>query len=65
MSRRHARVELTASGYYVHDLGSMNGTLVNGRKIAAPHALEDGDVIEIGQSRLRFRLQPVAALGPV
>jgi hypothetical protein len=56
VSRRHARVEATKTGYSIHDLGSMNGTLVNGRRIAAPQPLADGDLIVLGQSRLRFRL---------
>jgi hypothetical protein len=55
VSRRHARIEAGAKGYYVYDLGSMNGTLVNGRRITAPHPLADGDVLVLGQSRLRFR----------
>ena len=56
VSRRHARVEATTTGYYIHDLGSMNGTLVNGRRIGAPQRLADGDLIVLGQSRLRFRM---------
>ncbi len=55
VSRRHARVEYIAPRYYVSDLGSTNGTFVNGRKVNGRHPLTDGDTIDVGQTRLRFR----------
>lgn len=54
VSRRHARIDRDTAGYSVHDLDSMNGTVVNGRRIARPHMLRDGDLIEVGHTRLRF-----------
>ena len=39
----------------IEDLGSKNGTLVNGARIAAPTALGDGDEIAIGGTQLVFR----------
>ena len=55
VSRRHARVEYVAPRYYVSDLGSTNGTYVNGRMVNGRHPLADGDIIDVGQTRLRFR----------
>ena len=52
-SRRHAEIRPHGDGYVVADLGSMNGTMVNGRPIGE-HLLEDGDVIGIGSTSLRF-----------
>lgn len=54
VSRRHAQIDRDTTGFSLHDLDSMNGTVVNGRRIARPHMLRDGDVIEVGHTRLRF-----------
>lgn len=54
VSRQHAQIEHDTAGFSVRDLGSMNGTAVNGQRIDGPYRLRDGDVIEIGHSRLRF-----------
>lgn len=54
VSRRHAQIEHDAAGFSLHDLDSMNGTTVNGRRITGRHLLKDGDVIEVGHTRLRF-----------
>lgn len=51
-SRRHARVELAPSGLLVTDLGSTNGTFVNGQKITTS-ALRPGDVLRVGNSEMR------------
>lgn len=53
VSRRHARLELTASGYAITDLGTGNGTYVNGRRVTEA-MLEPGDVIGIGHSLLQL-----------
>jgi pSer/pThr/pTyr-binding forkhead associated (FHA) protein len=55
VSRRHARVDVTEGGAVVNDLGSKNGTRVNGERIAAPTTLSDGDTIGIGGFELTFR----------
>ena len=47
VSRYHAEVRREGDRYLVHDLGSKNGTLVNGQRIAAPTALADGDEIQV------------------
>ncbi|HEV1286816.1 MAG TPA: FHA domain-containing protein [Bryobacteraceae bacterium] len=53
-SRHHARLEQTAAGFILHDLGSDNGTWVRGQKITR-HKLDDGDTILIGGNRLLFK----------
>ncbi len=56
VSRRHARLVIDESGFTLHDLGSHNGTLVNGEPISAPRQLVPGDEIGIGPARLVLRL---------
>lgn len=60
VSRRHARVFWSQDHYYVEDLGSKNGTHVNGQAVLpnAPQPLQDGDEIQIA---LRFKLAFVDA----
>jgi DNA-binding response OmpR family regulator len=47
VSRYHAQVRREGDEYVVQDLGSKNGTFVNGRRIAAPLSLSDGDEIQV------------------
>jgi pSer/pThr/pTyr-binding forkhead associated (FHA) protein len=47
-------VRPTDGGYALVDLGSTNGTMVNGRKVRE-HELEDGDRITIGRTTIDFR----------
>lgn len=53
-SRRHARIDRSGDKYIVRDLGSMNGTFVNGARLLGEKQLKDGDVISIGTVRIRF-----------
>lgn len=55
VSRQHARIDFVSPRHYISDLGSTNGTRVNGRTVQGRQPLRDGDVIEIGHQRLRFR----------
>ena len=55
VSRRHARIRLAAGRATIEDLGSKNGTLLRGRRIAEPAELADGDTLEVGSVRLLFR----------
>ncbi|MGH3730466.1 MAG: FhaA domain-containing protein [Micromonosporaceae bacterium] len=55
ISRRHARLDFDGSQVVLTDLGSTNGTLVNGQRISAV-ALNPGDVIQIGTTTLTFRV---------
>ncbi len=55
ISRRHAAISRAGQGYILEDLGSHNGTAVNGQRIAGPWKLNDGDQIELGGiGRLTF-----------
>lgn len=54
VSRRHATIKKDWSGFWVHDLGSKNGVLVNDKPIAKPRRLEDRDEIIIGPVRLVY-----------
>ena len=53
-SRRHAEVRRHGDRFWVRDLGSTNGTLVNGSRISGEHALQPGDRIEIGEVTVTF-----------
>jgi hypothetical protein len=53
-SARHVRVEPRRDGVWVHDLGSTNGTHVNGVRIDRPRKLVTGDVVRVGETELRF-----------
>jgi DNA-binding winged helix-turn-helix (wHTH) protein len=52
VSRRHARIVVKGERISVEDLGSHNGTHVNGERISGPRTLADGDEIRVGPARL-------------
>lgn len=54
-SRRHSRVLAEGDSYAIEDLGSRNGTYVNGARVLQRQALRDGDVVRIGGTELIFR----------
>lgn len=56
-SRRHAHVVTTLAGVRIEDLGSTNGTYVNGVRLAEPRPLMPGDQIGIGATIIEARLQ--------
>lgn len=58
VSRKHARIERRDSGFYITDLGSTNGTLVNGIRILTPTLLGQGDRIQLGDETLEFEEDP-------
>jgi hypothetical protein len=53
-SRQHAEIKRAGSGFAVNDLGSTNGTFVNGERVTADRRLADGDIITVGAVSLRF-----------
>jgi len=66
ISRTHARVVLDADGCCaIEDLGSTNGTFVNGVRISAPCTLSEGDTIELGGTIMVVRDLPIPAAGQV
>ncbi|MBX3272527.1 MAG: GGDEF domain-containing protein [Sandaracinaceae bacterium] len=61
VSRMHARLRKVEGRVHVEDLGSTNGTLVNGLRVTEPRALSDGDQIQVGVNLLlKFSLQDEA-----
>lgn len=52
VSRKHAQITKIQEGYQLTDLGSTNGTYVNGIAISAPVMLKDNDIITLGETRL-------------
>ncbi len=68
VSRRHVHVVYTAQGYQVQDLGSANGSLLNGQPLPARRyvPLGPGDVVQIGSFQVALRVpQPGAPVPPV
>jgi predicted component of type VI protein secretion system len=49
VSRKHARLTFQGGKYVVEDLGSTNGTFVNGQRLAGPVVLKPGDVVSLGE----------------
>lgn len=54
ISRLHARISPLAEGHAIEDLGTANGVYVNGARVHGPHLLEDGALVELGQTLLRY-----------
>jgi streptogramin lyase len=62
VSARHARLTPAEDGATLEDLGSTNGTFVNGSRIAGPTVVHDGDTIRVGDTELGLQAdKPVAA----
>ncbi len=49
VSRRHARLTFQGGKYVLEDLGSTNGTFVNGQRLAGPRVLKAGEVVSLGE----------------
>ncbi len=56
VSRKHARLWFDNGRWFLEDLGSSNGTLVNGMRLAQPKLLNDGDVINFGDEVVTFNI---------
>lgn len=57
ISRKHCRIVNDGTQCSIEDLGSMNGTLLNGQRLQGPKALYDRDQIVIGRTTLLFRIE--------
>jgi pSer/pThr/pTyr-binding forkhead associated (FHA) protein len=53
-SSRHARFEPRRDGVWVEDIGSTNGTFVNGKRLDRPYKLTLGDIVRVGETDLRY-----------
>jgi hypothetical protein len=56
-SARHARFEPRQDGVWIQDLGSTNGTYLNGARLERPRRLTNGDIVRIGDTDLRYEQQ--------
>jgi len=54
-SEFHLRLVSQEGGMMLHDLGSTNGTYVNGRRVSAPTELKRGDTIQVGKTAMEIR----------
>ena len=59
VSRRHCKIHQRGSTYLVEDVGSANGTFLNGQRLTPylPHVLKDGDELQMGTVKLQVVLQ--------
>ena len=55
-SAQHARFESKRDGLWVEDIGSTNGTFVNGARVTTPRRLTKGDVVRVGQTDFRVEV---------
>jgi putative ABC transport system ATP-binding protein len=65
VSRHHARIEREADGYVLVDLGTSNGTLVNGERLTDARLLRANDRITVGSQEFEFRVAPAAPAAAV
>ncbi len=54
VSRKHTEVRASGTGFVARDLGSTNGTMVNGIRLQADQPLNDGDILSVGSTHMRF-----------
>jgi len=61
VSGQHAAIDTSSNGSFVLDLGSTNGTMVNGQPVKK-HLLQHDDIIDIGKYKLRFQVEAKGAI---
>ena len=64
ISRHHARIYKLGDSYMVEDLGSTNGTFVNGQRLVGPHALLPGETIRFGENIMLVFEAPLPPYDP-
>ena len=57
VSREHAEIRPRGGSWVLSDLGSTNGSSLNGRRLTQPEVVKPGDEIEVGTSLIRFELE--------
>jgi hypothetical protein len=57
VSRQHAEIRPRGGSWVLSDLGSTNGSSLNGRRIDGPEVVKAGDEVEVGTSKIRFELE--------
>jgi pSer/pThr/pTyr-binding forkhead associated (FHA) protein len=59
LSRRHAVIMRNENGYFISDLGSENGSWLNGQRLTSrqPQPLRNGDEMQLAQVKLRFEIR--------
>ena len=60
VSRQHAVIHRAPTAYILTDLGSANGTFLNGALLSEPTVLHSGDIIRVGHTELIFLMEPLA-----
>lgn len=63
LSREHARIEFREGSYILSDLGSRNGTALNGSLVSTPQTLTSGDTIELGSNTLVVNIESNSTAG--
>ena len=53
-SSEHARIEPRRDGVWIEDVGSTNGTYLNGTRLTGPKRLSVGDILRVGETELRY-----------
>jgi hypothetical protein len=62
VSRQHSRITRTPGGFVLEDLGSTNGTFINGERLVAPRILSPGDLVGLGENvTLTFEMESTEA----
>jgi pSer/pThr/pTyr-binding forkhead associated (FHA) protein len=61
LSRCHTRLYLNGNALFVEDLGSRNGTLLNGSQVTEPTEVKAGDVVKLSNSSIAVHLEPETA----
>ncbi len=64
VSRKHSQVDKEGGEFVLRDLGSSNGTFLNGKRIFGPTKLTDGDEVVIGTSKMEFKALLLASATP-